>query len=129
MIDEYARMVNEMKIRVIPVGQDGLNEVLEETVHLKLRLRGPAEMEFYQNGELKHKFGPKVSSSMSREEFGEATQRWLQLELIPMLQRWSAQHLKTMLPSTMAALSTLVGFDIEHFLVSTQRGVCNECQG
>ena len=129
MIDEYARMVNEMKIRVIPVGQDGLNEVLEETVHLKLRLRGPAEMEFYQNGELKHKFGPKVSSSMSREEFSEATQRWLQLELIPMLQRWNARHLKTMLPSTMAALSTLVGFDIEHFLVSTQRGVCNECQG
>ena len=129
MIAEYTHMVNEMKRKIIPVGQGGLNEVLEKTVHIKLSMRGSAMIEYYANGELVRKPGPKVLSTMTKQDFEEATKRWIHRELLPMVETWTTENSKDMLPSSMAALSVLIGLDVEKFIVTTERGACNICQG
>ena len=129
MIAELEHMLGEMHRRVIPVGQEGLEEVLNKTVHVKLSATENAVIEYYQEGKLVQKPGPKVLSTMSKADFDEATKRWVHTELLPMIQNWTTENSKDMLPTSMAALSCLIGFDIEKFIVTTERGACNICGG
>ena len=129
MVAELGHMLNEMHRRVIPVGQEGLEEVLNKTVHIKLSATENAVIEYYQEGKLVQKPGPKVLSTMSKADFNEATKRWVHTELLPMIQNWTTENSKDMLPTSMAALSVLIGFDIEKFIVTTERGACNICSG
>ena len=122
-------MLSEMHRRVIPVGQEGLEEVLNKTVHVKLSATENAVIEYYQEGKLVQKPGPKMLSTMSKADFNEATKRWVHTELLPMIQNWTTENSKDMLPTSMAALSVLIGFDIEKFIVTTERGACNICGG
>ena len=68
MIAELGHMLSEMHRRVIPVGQEGLEEVLNKTVHVKLSATENAVIEYYQEGKLVQKPGPKMLSTMSKAE-------------------------------------------------------------
>ena len=129
MIAEFMHMLKEMHRRVVPVGQEGLEEVLSRTVHVKLSARENAVIEYYSEGVLVQKPGPKMLSTMSKADFSEATKRWIHTELLPTIQNWTTENSKDMLPRSMAALSVLIGFDIEKFIVTTERGACNVCGG
>ena len=72
MIEEFAWMVEQIKRRIIPVGVDGLNEQLENTVHISLFLQGAARFEYVEDNQLQRTTGPKMTATGSREEFNES---------------------------------------------------------
>ena len=118
-----------MRYNIIPIGEAGLNGALENTVQIHLNLLGPASLEFLIDGKLEKRPGPKMSALTPRAEFSRATEEWLRTELVPLLQQWSDQNAKEILPDVLIGLTALVGFDVEKHLVykAENRGACNEC--
>ena len=128
MIEEFAWMVEQIKRRIIPVGVDGLNEQLENTVHISLFLQGAARFEYVEDNQLQRTMGPKMTATGSREEFNESMEKWLHQQLLPHLEKWTDRCVREILPDVLLGLTVLTGFDVEkHLVIAGQRGACNVC--
>ena len=128
MIREFGTLLRRMEESVVPVGKEGLESLVENTVHIKLLREGPVEIQWVKNGQLRTDVGPVAATNSSNDELAMRTNSWLSSVLPKHLNKFVEKAKKDFLPSCMSAITTLAGIDIEDFLVSGEtRGPCTIC--
>ena len=126
MIREFEYLLREIKDIIVPVGTKGLDKLLDNTVHIRIKLTGAVAMEWRTGERIERSNGPDPASGMSAEEMSAATNTWVYKTLHPHLQRWSEDLTRRVLPKSFESLAMMAGTDLEKFLV-TERGQCNVC--